>query len=276
MRIQVLGCSGGIEPQNRTTSFLLDDDTLMDAGSGVCDLPLATLQGIHHVFLTHSHFDHLVGLPLLAEGVSRYRAARNLPPIQVYAPAATLECLQRNIFNGHIWPDFTCLPDAARPTLAFVALEEGQAIALPNGRTVEALPAAHNVPAVGYAVCQHADVWAFTGDTGSTPALWHALNQLVARGLRLRWLVAEATFANHHQAFADLTAHYTPQSLAQDIQTHLQQGNFELHLTHLKPADKADIAHDLDSLHNVAQRLRCPVHVLQRGHVFNTDSAARN
>src|SRR4051812_6037841 len=40
MIIRVLGCSGAIAAGCRTTSFLLDDSILIDAGTGVGDLAL--------------------------------------------------------------------------------------------------------------------------------------------------------------------------------------------------------------------------------------------
>ena len=40
MRLKILGCSGGIGGTLRTTSMLLDEDILIDAGTGVGDLSL--------------------------------------------------------------------------------------------------------------------------------------------------------------------------------------------------------------------------------------------
>ena len=40
MQVRVLGCSGAIARDCRTTSFLLDADVLVDAGTGVGDLTL--------------------------------------------------------------------------------------------------------------------------------------------------------------------------------------------------------------------------------------------
>ena len=49
MKIKVLGCSGGIGGALRTTSFLVDDDILIDAGSGVGDLSIEQLPDLFHV-----------------------------------------------------------------------------------------------------------------------------------------------------------------------------------------------------------------------------------
>ena len=40
MKVRVLGCSGAIAKDCRTTSFLLDENVLIDAGTGVGDLTL--------------------------------------------------------------------------------------------------------------------------------------------------------------------------------------------------------------------------------------------
>ena len=75
MQIRVLGCSGSIAAGNRTTSFLLDDDMLIDAGTGVGDLTLDELTRIDHIFLSHSHLDHVLAIGLLADSVARRRGA---------------------------------------------------------------------------------------------------------------------------------------------------------------------------------------------------------
>lgn len=270
MQIKVLGAAGGVDAGDRTMGFLLDGDTLIDAGTGVWDLPLVVQQGINQVFLTHAHFDHLVGLPFLADSVSRYRADRALNPVRVYARAAVLEELRRCIFNNHIWPDMTRLPSLLHPTLEFLPVEVGNKIALPGGRLVEAISAVHTVPSVGFAVHHHGDTWLFTGDTGRNPLLWQYINQLPNQGQHLRWLVTECTFANDDQAFADLTGHYTAHSLSLDIGEHLKRGDFDIYLGHLKPSEKEAIQRGLDGLHRVAQEKKCRIHLLQKGQVFDS------
>ena len=268
MQIKVLGASGGIDAGIHTTAFLLDEDTLIDAGTGVWSLPLSVQQGINQVFITHAHLDHVVGLPFLAESVVRHRTKNRLPPIKVYARAQVLEHLGQHVFNGCIWPDFTLLPCKQHPVLELIPMEVGEEISLPNGRCVQAVHAEHGVPAVGFAVQQYGEVWLFTGDTGRNAALWQFINALPQRGQRLRWLVAECTFADADQDFADLTGHYTAHSLAQDMREHLLAGHFDLYLSHLKPGDKAMIVRDLDTLRQVMQAKGCRLHVLQQDQVF--------
>ena len=121
MRLRVLGCSGGIGGGLRTTSFLLGKHTLIDAGTGVGDLSVAELSQIDHLFLTHTHLDHIAMLPLLVDTVGAMRDR----PLMVYATQATLDILRAHVFNWLVWPDFTEIPNKAAPWMQFVPFEVG-------------------------------------------------------------------------------------------------------------------------------------------------------
>jgi glyoxylase-like metal-dependent hydrolase (beta-lactamase superfamily II) len=143
MKVRVLGCSGAIAKDCRTTSFLLDHDLLVDAGTGVGDLTLDEMAGVDHVLLTHSHLDHVAALPLMVDAIA---ARRTVPPIQIHALQGTIDALKAHIFNNTIWPDFSRIPTPAAPFISFHPLEVGQTLLL-AGKHVEALPAVHTVPA---------------------------------------------------------------------------------------------------------------------------------
>jgi ribonuclease BN (tRNA processing enzyme) len=241
-RIRVLGCSGSIAAGCRTTAFLLDDDVLIDAGTGVGDLPLDELARIDHILLSHSHLDHVLAIPLLADSVMRIRLTQpERGPIRVYGLPATLDALRQHVFNGQLWPDFTRIPSAAQPILEFVPIQAAQVLTLPRSgsnakpRRIEVLPARHTVPAVGYAVQgDSGDWWIYTGDTGPTPELWATL-----RGRRVAHLVIETAFSDEERQVAELSLHLSPSSLAGELKQ--LEGSVPVHITHPKPGEIAAV-----------------------------------
>ncbi|RTL44290.1 MAG: MBL fold metallo-hydrolase [Burkholderiales bacterium] len=233
MNIRVLGCSGAIAAGYKTTAFLLDDDVLIDAGTGVGDLPLDALAGIDHILLSHSHLDHVLGIPLLADAVLRLRVAAGRPPIQVHALPETLAALRQHVFNGIIWPDFTALPTAESPVLSLHPFQIGERLNL-GGRQIEVLPAVHTVPAVGFAIDAGPDAghahWVFTGDTGPNPALWQRL-----ASLRLSHLVIETAFSDDEAEVAHVSQHLCPADLGRELAQ--LGGSVDVRITHIKPGE---------------------------------------
>jgi ribonuclease BN (tRNA processing enzyme) len=188
MRLRVLGCSGSIGGQhNRTTSFLVDQDVLIDAGTGVGDLSLSELTLIDHIFVTHSHLDHVDSIAFFLDSVGALRPK----PVTVYATGPTIAVLKRHLFNGDIWPDFTQIPTPEEPWLRYQEIEVGQVIAL-GVRKVTVLPANHTVPAVGYHLDSGKGSLVFTGDTGPNDALWPLVNRIE----NLKFLIIETAFSD--------------------------------------------------------------------------------
>jgi len=246
MNIRVLGCSGAIAAGYKTTAFLLDDDVLIDAGTGVGDLPLDALAAVDHILLTHSHLDHVLGIPLLADAVLRLRTAAGRPPIQVHALPETLAALQQHIFNGVIWPDFTALPTRDAPVLSLHPFQIGDRLDI-GGRAIEVLPAMHTVPAVGFAVDGgesngHAH-WVFTGDTGPNPALWRRL-----AGLRLSHLVIETAFSDDEAEVAHVSRHLCPAELRHELAQ--LAGSVDVRITHIKPGEMAAVMQGIAALNS--------------------------
>ena len=241
MIVQVLGCSGAIAAGCKTTAFLLEHDVLIDAGTGVGDLSLEALTRIDHILISHSHLDHVLAIGLLADSVIRLRAADGRPPIQVHALPETIAALRAHIFNGVIWPDFTRLPDAARPVLELVPFAVGDILVL-GGKRVEVLSASHTVPAVGFGVDGGAaGWWIYTGDTGPNPALWQRLRQL-----RVAHLVIETAFSDEERLLARLSKHLCPTDLGHEL-AHFA-GSVDVHITHIKPGEKDAVMAEIGRL----------------------------
>ena len=224
MQVRILGCSGGIGGNLRTTSMLVDDDVLIDAGTGVADLTLAELERIDHVFVTHSHLDHIAALPLIVDTVGPMRKK----PITVHCTKATMAILREHIFNWKIWPDFAVIPTKASPYLAWDAIEVGAPVQL-RERRFTALPANHVVPAVGYWLDSGMASLVFTGDTTTNDALWDVVNRIE----NLRFLIIETAFPNTERELAVESKHLCPSLLKRELDKLKRPAR--IFVTHLKP-----------------------------------------
>lgn len=226
MKLRILGCSGGISGNLRTTSMLLDHDVLIDAGTGVGDLSLAELSVIDHIFVTHAHLDHVACIPFLVDTVNPMRDK----PITVHATTETLEILRQHLFNGKLWPDFTHIPNDNHPYMRFSAMELGQTVDL-GGRRITALPANHIVPAVGFRLDSGKASLVFSGDTTVQDAFWEEVNKIG----NLRHLIIETAFSNGERQLAVLSKHLCPDMLASELAKLKLKP--EIYITHLKPGE---------------------------------------
>jgi ribonuclease BN (tRNA processing enzyme) len=262
MQIRVLGCSGSIAAGCRTTSYLIDDDVLVDAGTGVGDLTLDEMTLVDHILVSHSHLDHILSIGLLADSVTRRRTAQGRPPVQVHALPETLAALRQHIFNGVIWPDFTRLPTAEHPVLALVPFAVGDVLAL-AGRRYEVLPAEHTVPAVGFAALESdGAAWVYTGDTGPNPALWARL-----AGMDVRMLVIETAFRNDESALARISQHLCPTTLETELASLTRPT--DVYITHVKPGELEAVMAEIGR-----QQSRHRLHALVSGQRLVLSSAA--
>jgi ribonuclease BN (tRNA processing enzyme) len=269
MRFKVLGCSGGIGQDNgqiaRTTSFLLDEDILIDAGTGVEDLSVDELAAIDHVFLTHSHLDHIAALPLLVDSVGNRRSQ----PLIVHALPETIKALKTHIFNWVIWPDFTEIPHYDRPWMKFSPLVIGASVEIPAkkrgadsvagpSRFIRSIAANHTVPALAFHLKCASGSLIYSGDNVPTDDFWSQVNGVQD----LRALIIETAFSNREQDLAMTSKHMYPIALGTALEK--LKVDTEIYLTHFKPADRLTIEAEV-----LAWAGRFNPHILRRGDCLN-------
>lgn len=228
MKIRVLGCSGGIGGALRTTALLVDEDVLVDAGTGVGDLSLESLAKIDHIFVSHSHLDHVACIPFLVDTVCWMRSR----PVVVYGIRETLDILRAHLFNWKIWPDFTQIPDGDNPFMVYREVRVGEAVDI-GGRHFTAIQANHTVPAVGYAVSSGRAALIFSGDTAGNDALWRVVNETP----NLKYLIIETAFSNKEREIAAASKHLCPEMLARELEK--MRVAPEVYISHLKPGEGA-------------------------------------
>ena len=252
MRINALGTDGGIGTDCRTSCFLIDDDILIDAGTGLGDLDSDAMAKIDNVFLSHIHMDHIACLPLLLDTVITKRHS----PVTVHVPGNDHRKLGQHIFNNVIWPDFTRIPSSEDPVARIIPLTD-EPYDL-DGRRIGTLPVNHHGEAVGYWLDGGNGSLVFTGDTGPCEAFWQAVNTLED----VRHLIIECSFPNAYEELALKTGHLTPTLLEAELQQ--LTASPTIFVTHMKPFGKADILEEIS-----AQTTPYELGIIEQGQIID-------
>lgn len=229
MKVQNLGCSGGLAEGLFTTSFLLDEHTLLDGGTGVGRLSLAQMNQIETVLLTHAHMDHIAGVAMMLASLSEHPDK----PLILAAPKEVLEAVKTHILNWVIWPDFSKIPNEQTPIIEYLELVPMQAVEV-NGYQVMPIPLTHTVPSYAYRISKGECAFCFFGDTGPTELVWQTLNQQSVSDIFI-----ELSYSHESDELAAISKHYTSDTLAEDLGK-LEEPS-KVHIMHLKPGAEAQI-----------------------------------
>ena len=236
MKLRVLGSAGAEFPDFRPPAFLIDDHLLLDAGTIGSVLTEEEQGRLEHLFITHSHLDHIRAIPALADNI----IIKNRPrTVTVYSIPAVVSAMKEHLFNNVIWPDFTVIPSPDHPVISFETIDTGREYAVSDYR-IRAIPVNHTVPAVGYRVCQGSATLLYSGDTGPTEEIWQYANGIDA-------LIVEVSFPNSMESMALLTKHLTSSLLKAELAkiTVLPKRIF---ITHPKPQYVDIIRTEVESL----------------------------
>jgi len=235
MKIRVLGCSGNATYGSDTTSFLINDQILIDAGTGVANLSIDELQNVRDIFITHSHMDHIVYLPFMGEILFDLIDC----PVNIYCHPETGADIRNHIFNNAIWPDFFSINNSNGHvvfSLTNIDVEREYSVA---GVTVEAAEMNHTVPSLGFRFDDGKRSFAFTGDSTTTDAFWDLINKRAKVDL----LITECAFPNGMRNIADQAKHYYPKILCTDIKKYKHQT--DILISHLKAGHEGVIIDEL-------------------------------
>ncbi|HEY0880025.1 MAG TPA: 3',5'-cyclic-nucleotide phosphodiesterase [Archangium sp.] len=250
MKLTVLGPHGGELPGCKSTCFLVDDRLALDAGALTSTLELDALSKVDDILLTHSHFDHVKDLPMMSDVV----VGRRDKPITIHSNTECIETLRDNIFNNVLWPDFTKIPTAKNPVFKLRSFKAGAAFKIADYQ-VRSVLVSHPVESCGYVVSDGTSSMAISGDTGPTEQFWNVLNKV--KDLKL--VLVECSFPNALQSLADISGHFTPQTIEKELEKFDRRG-CEVILYHLKPAFVTQLKKEVRHL---------PVHVAELGEEFD-------
>jgi ribonuclease BN (tRNA processing enzyme) len=236
MRLRVLGSAGAEFPDFRPPAFLIDDHLLLDAGTIGSVLTEEEQWRLQHLFITHSHLDHIRGIPALADNI----IIKNLQhTVTVFSIQEVVSAMQNHLFNNIIWPDFTAIPTPENPVISFSTIETGRDYTV-GDYSVRAIPVNHTVPSVGYRVCNGSTTLLYSGDTGPTEEIWQYANGIDA-------LIVEVSFPNSMESLALLTKHLTSSLLKAELEK-ISVLPKRIFITHPKPQYVDLILTEVESL----------------------------
>ena len=257
MKIQLLPSSfdekGRATLEQRLTCFLIDDRVAVDAGSIAIALSNAQRSTVRDVIVTHPHMDHIASLPIFVDDLF----AELDQPIHIHATEEVIDSLERDVFNGSVYPRFAQLENSKGRVMEYVPIRPGEEFGVAHLR-VTAVRVNHIVPTVGLLVSDGKSTVAFSSDTAETDELWALIN----RTPKLDAILIEASFPNAMHQLAAVSKHLTPASLSHELKK-LTHNGADILAVHLKAAFREILLKELAALGIPKLRAMDPGHVYE-------------
>jgi cAMP phosphodiesterase len=202
VKITLLESSLGAGGNQILASYLVNDSISLDAGSVGFMTPLDVQRAVKHIFVSHTHIDHLASLPIFVDNT--YVPGPDC--VTIHGSQIVLDCLQQDIFNDRIWPDMIRLSGEETPFLRLSELKSEQPVKV-GDVTITPVLLDHIVPAMGFIAQDDHSAIAIVSDTGPTERIWEVINATE----NIKAVFLEASFPNNMTWLAEKAMHLTPE-----------------------------------------------------------------
>jgi HD-GYP domain-containing protein (c-di-GMP phosphodiesterase class II)/ribonuclease BN (tRNA processing enzyme) len=234
--IKILGASGSKAKDLNTTSFQIYKDIVVDAGN-ILNALGNEAKHINHIFLTHSHADHITDLPFIIETFFESRET----PLTIYALEETIAVLKKHSFNDVIWPDFTKIKLLKNDTFSLILKPiKINEITKIHNYSIKAIEANHISGACGFVIKKNHQGFIISGDTYINPYMWEEIE----KDEDIKSLLIECSYPDKLQELAKITRHLTPELIAKELEK-LTRKNLSVFYYHLKPSYQKDLLKDI-------------------------------
>jgi cAMP phosphodiesterase len=225
LEIKVLGAYGSKNENCDLSSFQISKDIVIDAGS-LIDRLKDNAKNIRHIFITHSHLDHIKDIPFLVDNF--FESQKD--SINVYGTKETIDNIKNHIFNWKIWPDFSeiSLLDSKKPAIEFITIDINQEIII-DDITIEPIKNNHCLGSCGYIVSKDNESILLTSDTYKCPYIWDRIN----KDNKIKSIIIETSFPSNLEQLSISSKHLTPKLLKEELQN-LNRNNITIYINHLK------------------------------------------
>ena len=207
-----------------SSSYLIDGAVAIDAGGLGFLGDLSAQSRIRHIFITHTHIDHIASLPILLENV--FQATDHC--VKIHASQETVDSLRRDVFNDRVWPDFIDMSEKGLPFVNVELLEAWRPVEV-CGLRLTPIPVDHVVPTLGFLVEAPGVTVAIPSDTGPTEEFWRA----AGAAPNLKAVFLEASFPDAMHELAKVSKHLTPAMFAVEARKLARSATFIV--VHIKP-----------------------------------------
>lgn len=237
MKVRMLPSGAGGGRLEYLTTFVIDDTTAIDAGSlGFWASP-AVQARVRHVFLSHTHADHVCSLPMFIANTAGFRPA----PAIVHGRPDALDSLARDVFNGRVWPDFLQLSAQGPELLALDETAAGVACDL-GALRVTPIAVDHSIPTVSHIVDDGRAAVVISTDSGPTEAIWRA----AARIPHLKAVFLGASLPEEERELAAAAGHLTPALVERELAK--MPAGVPVYAVHIKPGHRRRVVRQLGAL----------------------------
>jgi cAMP phosphodiesterase len=240
--LKVLGSGGSKTKTNATVSLQIADNMLIDAGNIFQKYEFDTNK-IEHVFISHSHFDHILELPFLIENGFTTRTKQ----LHIYGLQDTIANIKKFMFNDYIWPDFSLIPllTTGEKSIVFNEIEFGTTLYI-NDISITPIPANHIVPTAGFVIEKNDRAFALSSDTYLNNDFWKTINE----NRKIDTVLVEISFESALNGLAQISKHLTPQLLDRELEK-LKRDDLEIYIYHVKESSIPAVTEELKNYSNL-------------------------
>ncbi len=227
-KIQILGAYGTRSKGHGTTSIYLNEKNIIDAGNILEAMEVDSID-IEHIWLTHSHLDHIVDIAYILDN---YFGMRN-KTLHIHGLPQTLRAVQENFFNDTIWPDFSKinLTNSEKKVVKYHEIDIGEKYRISEDEYLEAFATDHTVPSCGYIYTKMDKAIMITADTYSLKNIIQRLNN----DKSIEIFIVECSFPSNMEELAKKSKHLTPKILFDELKS-LHREDIRLYVNHIKPS----------------------------------------
>jgi ribonuclease BN (tRNA processing enzyme) len=235
MEITIVGGFGGVSPNRRCTSVLINNKLLIDAGAGACGLSDEQKKNLKAILISHTHLDHIRELPHLCRDLNFLKK----DSIDVFCNKFTEESLREHVFNGVLYDNYI---DGENAFIHFKSISQNESFQF-DELTIIPIKVNHPCDAYGYVVKEKDNMVFFTIDTGPSRVIWEKLAEVPGE---LKAIFIDVSFPNSLQDIADVSGHHTPQTLLTEMR--YMPESVQVFATHVKPFYLASVKQELENM----------------------------